>query len=61
MLNMWISIGGMVFLILSIGLIAFSRYKLKGVFAIIVSILAYICLFIGGITVLYIVFRGPTI
>lgn len=60
MLNMWISIAGMVFLLLSIGLILLSRYKLKGIISGIVSLLAYVCLFIGGIIIVYIVFSGPT-
>ncbi|GGA61244.1 DUF2768 domain-containing protein [Ornithinibacillus halotolerans] len=61
MLKMWISIAGMVFLILAIGLIVLSRHKLKGIFAIIVSFFAYVSLFLGGIIILYIVFSGPTI
>lgn len=60
MLNMWISFVGMVLLILSIGLIWLSRYKLKGFIAGIVSLLAYISLMLGGIIILYIVFSGPT-
>lgn len=60
MLNMWISIAGMVFLILAMGLIVLSRYKLKGILAIIVSLFAYASLFLGGIIILYIVFSGPT-
>lgn len=60
MLNMWISFVGMALLILSIGLIWLSRYKLKGFIAGIVSLLAYISLMLGGIIILYIVFSGPT-
>ncbi|MUK87262.1 DUF2768 family protein [Ornithinibacillus sp. L9] len=60
MLNMWISFAGMGLLILAIGLILLSRYKLKGILAGIVAFLAYISLFLGGIIILIIVFSGPT-
>ncbi len=60
MLKMYISFAGMIFLILSIGLILLSRYKLKGFLAGIVSLLAYIFLVLGGLIILYIVFSGPT-
>lgn len=60
MLNMWISIAGMVLLILAMALIVLSRHKLKGILAFIVSLLAYVSLFLGGIIILYIVFSGPT-
>ncbi|SHF57025.1 DUF2768 domain-containing protein [Ornithinibacillus halophilus] len=61
MLKMWVSIAGMVFLILAIGLILLSRYKLKGFLAGLVSLLAYIFLFVGGIIIVYIVLSGPTL
>ncbi|SDQ54286.1 Protein of unknown function [Virgibacillus subterraneus] len=60
MLKMYISFGGMALLLLAIGLIILSRYKLKGFLAGIVSVLAYLSLMIGGIIILYIVFSGPT-
>lgn len=60
MMNMWISFAGMALLILSIGLILLSRYKLKGWLAGIVSVLAYLSLILGGMIILYIVFSGPT-
>ncbi|GAB4073568.1 hypothetical protein GCM10028778_10710 [Barrientosiimonas marina] len=60
MLNMWISFIGMGLLIVAMGLILFSRYKLKGVLAGIVSALAYIALIFGAIIIIYIVFSGPT-
>ncbi|GAA0599802.1 DUF2768 domain-containing protein [Virgibacillus siamensis] len=60
MLNMWISFAGMALLLLSIGLILLSRYKLRGLLAGIVSVLAYLSLILGGIIILYIVFSGPT-
>ncbi|MBP1949557.1 DUF2768 domain-containing protein [Virgibacillus litoralis] len=60
MLKMYISFGGMALLLLAIGLVILSRYKLKGFLAGIVSVLAYLSLVIGGIIILYIVFSGPT-
>ncbi|MFD2045871.1 DUF2768 domain-containing protein [Ornithinibacillus salinisoli] len=60
MLNMWISFAGMGFLIIAIGLILLSRYKLKGVLAGIVASIAYISLFLGAIIIIFIVFSGPT-
>lgn len=61
MMNMWISLAGMGLLIIAIGLIVLARHKLKGFLSIIVSFLAYVCLILGGIIILYIVFSGPTI
>ncbi|MFC4557394.1 DUF2768 domain-containing protein [Virgibacillus kekensis] len=60
MLKMYISFGGMALLLVAIGLILLSRYKLKGIFAGIVAVLAYLSLFTGGLIILYIVFSGPT-
>lgn len=60
MLKMYISFAGMIFLILAIGLILFSRYKLNGWVRGIVSFLAYVFLILGSIIIFYIVFSGPT-
>ncbi|WP_085992025.1 DUF2768 domain-containing protein [Oceanobacillus senegalensis] len=60
MLKMYISFAGMIFLFLAMGLIYLGRHKLKGWIARIVSLLAYICLILGGFIILYIVFSGPT-
>lgn len=60
MLNMWISFAGMGLLILAMGLILVSRYKLKGFLSGIVTVLAYLSLIIGAVIILYIVFSGPT-
>lgn len=60
MLKMYISFAGMIFLILAIGLILLSRLKLKGWIAGVVSFLAYICLILGALIILYIVLTGPT-
>mgnify|MGYP001217424012 CR=1 FL=1 len=55
-----ISFVGIGLLILAIALIQLSRRKLKGVFGIITSIIAYVCFIVGGLIVLYIVISGPT-
>ncbi|KGX84104.1 DUF2768 domain-containing protein [Pontibacillus marinus] len=60
MLNMYISFAGMIFMFLAIGLIMFSRLKLKGVISVIVAILAYIFMILAGIIIFYIVLSGPT-
>lgn len=60
MLKMYISFAGMGLLILAIGLILLSRYKLTGWLSGIVATIAYLCLLSGGIIILYIVLSGPT-
>lgn len=55
-----ISFGGIGLLILAIALIQLSRKKLSGIVSRIVSLLAYICLIVGGLIVLFIVISGPT-
>ncbi|TMN20688.1 DUF2768 domain-containing protein [Lentibacillus cibarius] len=60
MLNMWVSFIGMGLLLLAMGLILLSRYKLKGWLAGIVSLIAYLSLLLGAVIIIYIVFSGPT-
>ncbi|QKY69212.1 DUF2768 domain-containing protein [Lentibacillus sp. CBA3610] len=60
MMNMWISFVGMGLLIVAMGLILLSRYKLKGLLSAIVTLFAYISLLVGAFIILYIVFSGPT-
>ncbi|MEN1969145.1 DUF2768 domain-containing protein [Lentibacillus sp. N15] len=59
LIKMWISFAGIILLLVSIGLILLSRYKLRGFFAGIVSVFAYLCFILGGIIIFYIVFSGP--
>ncbi|MDR7075272.1 putative membrane protein [Neobacillus niacini] len=56
MLKMWISIAGMGLMFLAIITIYFSRYKLKGVLKFLTAIIAYIFLFISGITLFIVLF-----
>lgn len=60
MLNMYISFAGMIFMFLAIGLIMFSRLKLKGLISGIVAALAYIFMILAGVIIFYIVLSGPT-
>jgi len=55
-----ISFIGIGLLILAIVFIQLSRRKLTGIFSVIISILAYICLIFGGLIVVFIVISGPT-
>jgi len=55
-----ISFGGIGLLILAIAFIQLSRRKLTGVMSLIVSIIAYICLLVGALIVVFIVISGPT-
>lgn len=55
-----ISFAGIGLLILAIAFIQLSRKKLTGVFSLIISIIAYICLLVGALIVAFIVISGPT-
>jgi len=55
-----ISFVGIGLLILAIAFIQLSRRKLTGVFSVLVSIIAYICLIGGGLIVVFVVLSGPT-
>src|SRR5699024_12517911 len=55
-----ISFVGIGLLILAIALIQLARRKLSGLISIIISIIAYLCLIVGALIVIYIVLIGPT-
>lgn len=59
-INEVISFVGIGLLILAIALIQLARKKLSGIISMIVSIIAYVCLIIGALIVVYIVMIGPT-
>lgn len=59
LMKMWISFASMGFMFISIILIYFSRFKLKGVIKAIVTILAYIFMILAGIIIIFVVFTGP--
>lgn len=61
MLKMWISIGAMGLMFISIVMIYLSRYKLNnGVFKFITALIAYIFMIISGIIIFFVVMSGPT-
>lgn len=59
MLKMYISFFGIAFMFLSVVLIYFSRYKLKGFFKTITAIIAYILMILAGLIIFFVVFSGP--
>lgn len=60
MFKMYFSFAGMIFLFLAMFLIWLGRYKLKGWIGKIVSFIAFLCLMLGGIIIVLVVFTGPT-
>lgn len=60
MFKMYFSFAGMIFLFLAMFLIWLGRYKLKGWFSKIISAIAYICLLLGAVIIILVVFTGPT-
>ncbi|PXW88737.1 uncharacterized protein DUF2768 [Pseudogracilibacillus auburnensis] len=55
-----VSFIGIGLLIMAIALIQLARRKLSGIFSLIVSMLAYVCLVVGALIVFYVVISGPT-
>lgn len=56
MLKMWVSIAGMGLLAIAMFTIYFSRYKIKSkIFKVIAAIIAYICLIVGGLIMVYVI------
>lgn len=59
--KMWVSFAGIAFLIISMGMIYFSRYKLNnGILKFIFALVAYILLILGFFIMIFTVFNGPT-
>jgi len=56
---MWISFASMAFMFISILLIYLSRFKLKGIVKVIVSVFAYLFMILAGLIILFVVFTGP--
>ncbi|RLQ95089.1 DUF2768 domain-containing protein [Falsibacillus albus] len=60
MLKMWISFAAMGLMALSILSIYFSRYKFKNrMLKFLTAFIAYICLIVGGLFMVYVVFSNP--
>ncbi|MDZ5471194.1 DUF2768 domain-containing protein (plasmid) [Bacillus sp. 31A1R] len=61
MLKMWVSLGAMGFMFISIIMIYLSRFKIKnGVLKFISALLAYSFMIVSGIVIFFVVFSGPT-
>lgn len=59
--KMWVSFAGMAFLMVSMGLIYISRYKISnGILKFLSAMTAYVLLILGFIIMIFIVFSGPT-
>ena len=59
--KMWVSFAGIAFLIISMGMIYLSRYKLNnGILKFIFALVAYILLILGFFIMVFTVFSGPT-
>lgn len=59
--KMWVAFAGIAFLIISMGMIYLSRYKLNnGIIKFIFALVAYILLLLGFIIMVFTVFSGPT-
>ena len=59
--KMWVSFAGIAFLIISMGMIYLSRYKLKnGILKFIFALVAYVLLILGFFIMVFTVFSGPT-
>lgn len=59
--KMWISFGAMLFMMISLLSIYFSRFKLENkFFKIITAIIAYILMIFAGIIIFLVVVSGPT-
>ncbi|MGE8204341.1 DUF2768 domain-containing protein [Heyndrickxia sp. NPDC080065] len=61
MFKMWVSIAGMGLMAIAMVTIYFSRYKIKVKFLkVFTALIAYLCLIVGGLIMVYVVFTGPT-
>ncbi|GKV65671.1 MULTISPECIES: DUF2768 domain-containing protein [Sporosarcina] len=59
--KMWLSFYAMGFMVISMGLIYVSRYKLKNrLVKVLLAIIAYILLITAFFAMVYLVFNGPT-
>lgn len=59
--KMWVSFAGIAFLIISMGMIYLSRYKIQnGIVKFVFALIAYILLILGFLIMVFIVFNGPT-
>ncbi|AHA30034.1 DUF2768 domain-containing protein [Exiguobacterium sp. A1_3_1] len=57
---MWISFAGIGLFAISVLLVTVSRTKLKGIWQILVSTLAFVCFIVASIIMVFIVMAGPS-
>jgi len=60
LLKMYVSFAGMGFMFLSLIILYFSRYKLKGFFKFVTAVIAYFFMATAGLIIFFVVFSGPT-
>ncbi|SEM85339.1 Protein of unknown function [Mesobacillus persicus] len=60
LLKMYVSFAGMAFMFLSLVIIYFSRYKLKGILKFVAAFIAYFLMATAGLIIFLVVFSGPT-
>ncbi|MDQ6467069.1 DUF2768 domain-containing protein [Exiguobacterium acetylicum] len=60
LLKMWISFAGIGLFAISVLLVTVSRTKLKGIWQILVSTLAFVCFIVASIIMVFIVMAGPS-
>jgi L-asparagine transporter-like permease len=60
LIKMWISFVAIILMIVASGTIFLSRNKLKGFWRSITAVVAYFCMVIAGILMVFVVFSGPS-
>ncbi|SDC04056.1 Protein of unknown function [Exiguobacterium indicum] len=60
LIKMWISFAGIGLFAISVLLVTVSRTKLKGIWQILVSTLAFVCFIVASIIMVFIVMAGPS-
>lgn len=56
MLKMWVSIAGMVLMVLAVLTIYLSRYKLRGFLKFFTALIAYVLMIVSGLTIFIVLF-----
>ncbi|WP_110112981.1 DUF2768 domain-containing protein [Bacillus sp. CGMCC 1.16541] len=61
LMKMWISLGSMGFMFISVLSIYLSRYVIKNrILKTIIAFIAYVLMILAGIIIFFVVFSGPT-
>ncbi|GGB51921.1 DUF2768 domain-containing protein [Fictibacillus barbaricus] len=59
LMKMWVALSAIGLMFIAVFSIMLSRSKLSGIFQVIVSLFAWICMIVAGILILIVVFSGP--